>query len=201
MVFNVYHRAFFPGIFEFQVFPKSESSLRRLALSKYNEWDTLLCKGILGTQIFQFCRKTLDSHRVSPQVYYREMIMRVKHVNSWNFAKLMEKVGKMFSGHSRIIALNVVYLLSVFLPCVPECIPKMAIPMFFPSYRTFLQGCMDTLPVRNLCSLLLNLGRPGWRWCCVPYMFIYLKYIVTWRNHELSFMSWYIINTKIFPWC
>jgi len=195
------HRALFPGIFEFQVFPKSEPSLRRLASLYFNEWDTLLYKGILGTQIFQFCRKTLDSHCVSPQVYYREMIVRVKHANSWNFAKLMETVGKMFSGHSRITALNVVYLLSVFLPCVPECTPKMAIPVFFPSYRTFLQGCMDTLPVRNLCSLLLNLGRSGWRWCCVTYMFIYLQYIMTWRNHELSFRSWYIINTKIFPWC
>ena len=177
-VFNVDHRTFFPGIFEFQVFPKSESSLRRLALSKYNERDTLLCKGILGTEIFQFCRKTLDSHHISLRVYYREMIMRLKYANSWNSAKLMEKVGKMFPGHSRIIALNVVYLLSVFLLCVTECIPKMATPMFFSPDRTFLQGCMDTLPVRNFCSLLLNLGRPGWRWCCVTYMFVYLQYIM-----------------------
>ena len=34
---NMDHRDFFSRIFEHQVFPKSEPSLRRLALSKYDE--------------------------------------------------------------------------------------------------------------------------------------------------------------------
>lgn len=52
-----------------------------------------------------------------------------------------------------------------------ECVPKLAILIYIPSYWPFLQGCTDTLPVGSLCSLLLDLGRPGTvvRVMCVTY--------------------------------